>query len=330
MIAATRSSLASLPSGHEGQTIAKLRVDDEVDSVFACTAKERRVARTGAPYLSVQLRDRTGVIAARAFRDADVLAAGFERGDLVRVRGRVQRYREELQIELRAIGRAPDAEADPTRFLPTAYRDLDELEGFLEHLVREVYDPALKGLLDALLADECLRAQIRLAPCSLPPRAAGASPGSPTPASARSHASHHAYLGGLLEHTVAVATLALEACTLHPRLDRDLLLSAAIVHDLGKTREFSYGVEIERSREGRLLGHVELGLRVLAEHLPPGLDGERRLTLEHCAIMHHGPDAAAGQRFASPEALALHRLNALDAHVKGALEHGWSGSSARN
>ncbi len=135
-------------------------------------------------------------------------------------------------------------------------------------------------------------------------------------------AAHHAYLGGLLEHTVAVATMALELCPLHPRLDRDLLLTAAIVHDLGKTREFTYGAEIERSAEGRMLGHVELGLRVIAEHAPAALDPERRLALEHCVLLHHGPDGATGQRFASAEALALYRLNALDAQVKGMLEHG--------
>jgi 3'-5' exoribonuclease len=305
-----------------------MRLDEEVDGVFACAGKERRITRAGAPYLNVELRDRTGAIVARAFRDADVLAGRFERGELVRVRGRVQRYRDELQIELRTIARAPGEEADPTRFLPTAYRDLDELEGFLEHLAREVYDPGLKALLEALLADERLREQIRLAPCSLPASPSGGSPGARASAGAGAQSSHHAYLGGLLEHTVAVATLALELCTLHPRLDRDLLLSAAIVHDLGKTREFSYGAEIERSREGRLLGHVELGLRVIAEHVPAALHGERRLALEHCVILHHGPESGSGQRFASPEALALHRLNALDAHVKGALEHGWGGSSA--
>ncbi len=141
-------------------------------------------------------------------------------------------------------------------------------------------------------------------------------------ASVRSQSSHHAYLGGLLEHTVAVSTMALELCVLHPRLDRDLLVSAAIVHDLGKTREFTYGAEISRSPEGRLLGHIELGLRLIAEHAPPALDPERRLALEHCVILHHGADASSGQRFGSPEALALHRLNALDAQVKGAFEHG--------
>jgi 3'-5' exoribonuclease len=132
---------------------------------------------------------------------------------------------------------------------------------------------------------------------------------------------HHAYLGGLLEHTVAVATLAIELCAVHPRLDRDLLLCAAIVHDLGKTREFTYGARIERSREGAMLGHLELGLRVIAEHAPPAFEGERRLALEHCVMLHHGPDAASGRRFASAEALALYRLNALDAQLKAALEH---------
>jgi 3'-5' exoribonuclease len=316
------------------QSVATLRAEEEVDAVYACTRKERLISRTGTPYLNVELRDRTGTIRGRAFRDADLLAGRFERGELVRARGRVQRFRDELQIELRAIARvasSPEgegAQADPTRFLPTAYRDRDELEGFLEHLAREVYDPALQALLGALLGDRVLREQIRLAPCSLPaaelggPAAAGAAAAGGSTRPARVQAGHHAYLGGLLEHTVAVATMVLELCTLHPRLDRDLLLCAAIVHDLGKTREFTYGAEIARSREGKLLGHVQLGLRVIAEHAPAALDGERRLALEHCVMLHHGPDQSSGQRFASAEALALYRLNALDAQVKGALEHG--------
>ncbi|MGO8905270.1 MAG: HD domain-containing protein [Solirubrobacteraceae bacterium] len=307
----------------DAQTVATLRGEQEVDGVFACTRKERHISRSGTPYLTIGLRDATGSILARAFREADVLAGRFERGDLVRVHGRVERFRDELQIEVRTIARAEDVDADPTRFLPVAYRDLDELEGFLEHLAREVYDPRLKGLLALLLGDGELRAGIRRAPCSMP-RASGPSGAA---ASARSSSGHHAYLGGLLEHTVAVSTMALELCVLHPRLDRDLLLSAAIVHDLGKTREFTYGAEIRRSAEGRLLGHIELGLRVIADHLPPTLEGERRLELEHCVMLHHGADAAAGRRFASPEALALHRLNALDANLKGAFEHGsFSGS----
>ncbi len=280
-------------------TIASLRPGDVLDGVFACTRKDRLTARSGAPYLALELRDRTGAMPARAFRDADVLAGRFDRGDLVRVRGRVERFRDELQVDVRAVERARDAE--PARFLPVAYRDLDELDGFLEHLAREVHDPGYRGLLASLLADAELRAAWRRAPCT--------------------RAGHHAYLGGLLEHTVAVGTLALEAAQLHPRLNRDLLLCAALVHDLGKTREFTYGAEIGLSDEGRLLGHLVLGQRLLDDR-SGALEDSRRLALAHCVLTHHGPDAAPGRRFGSPEALALYRLNALDASIKGALEHG--------
>src|SRR5919198_1381529 len=280
-------------------SLTSLRAGDELVGVYACTRKDRLTARTGTPYLALELRDRTGALPARVFRDADLLAGRFERGDLVRVSGRVERFRDELQVELRAIERAEAA--DPAAFLPVAYRDLDELDGFLEHLAREVHDPEYAALLEVLLSDSGLRADWRRAPCT--------------------RAGHHAYLGGLLEHTVAVATLALEACQLHPRLNSDLLLCAALVHDLGKTREFAYGAAIELSDEGRLLGHLVLGQQLLEPRMAP-LGPERRLALLHCVLCHHGPDAAPNRRFGSPEALALYRLNALDASVKGALEHG--------
>jgi len=285
-------------------TIATLRAGQEVDGVFACTRKDRLMSRSGSPYLAVELRDRTGAMQGRAFRDADVLAGRFERGDLVRVAGRVERFRDELQVELRAIGRAPEGEADPAAFLPVAYRDLDELDGFLEHLAREVHDPGLRALLAALLGDDALRADWRRAPCT--------------------RNGHHAYLGGLLEHTVAVGTLVQEVCILHPRLDSDLLMTAALVHDLGRTREFTFGAEIGLTEAGRLLGHVELGLALLRERAAqiPALTDDRQLALAHCVLTHHGPDPAPSRRFGSPEALALFRLNALDAAVKGALEHG--------
>lgn len=261
------------------------------------------MSRAGTPYLALELRDRTGAVQARAFRDADVLAGRFERGDLVRVAGRVERFRDELQIDVRAIAKAEAGQVDPAAFLPSAYRDMEELDGFLEHLSREVYDPGLRALLADMLGDEELRAAWRRAPCT--------------------RGGHHAYLGGLLEHTVAVATLAQETCLLHVKLDSDLLIAAAIVHDIGKTREFTYGAEFGVSEEGRLLGHVQIGQRMLEERCARvGLADERRLALLHCVLCHHGPDAAPGRRFGSAEALALFRINALDAAVKGALEHG--------
>jgi 3'-5' exoribonuclease len=284
-----------------GITVSSLRPGADVAAVFACTRKDRLMTRTGSPYLALELRDRTGTIPARVFKDADALASGFERGDLVRVGGRVERFRDELVLEVSSIVRiAPDG-AQPEGFLPAAYRDLDELDGFFEHLAREVYDRPYSELLKSLLADPALRAAWRRAPCT--------------------RAGHHAYLGGLLEHTVAVAALAVEACQLHPRLNSDLLLTAALVHDIGLTETFTYGADFGLTEEGRLLGHVAIGQRMLAER-GSALDESRRVALLHCVLCHHGPSAAPGGRFGSPEALALYRLNALDASVKDALEHG--------
>lgn len=282
-------------------SVALLRPGQPVDAVFACTRKDRLITRTGSTYLSLELRDRTGSVTARAFANADALAGRFARGDVVRVAGQVERFREQLAIEVADIARVAAEEIDPGQFLPCAYRDLDELDGFLEHLAREVYDPGYRALLDALLADQPLRAAWRRAPCS--------------------RAGHHAYVGGLLEHTVAVATLVHELCTLHPRVNSDLLLTAAIVHDLGRTREFTYGAEFGVTEEGRLLGHLAIGHQMLVARAR-GVDEGRRLALLHCVLCHHGAASAPGGRFGSAEAVALYRVNALDAGVKGVLEHG--------
>ncbi len=296
-----------------------LRPGQDVIGVFACVRKDRLATRTGSAYLALELRDRTGTIPARAFQNADELAGRFERGDIVRVRAKVERFRDQLTLEVIDIARvAPEDGVDPGRFLPTAYRDLDELDGFLEHLAGEVYDRGYRILLETMLADDELRAAWRRAPCT--------------------RGGHHSYLGGLLEHTVAVATLAHETCQLHPKLNSDLLLTAALVHDLGRTREFTYGAEIGLTEEGRLLGHITLGEQLLSEQMSrlggggragrPGgpeagaISESGRLALLHCVLAHHGPSSAPGGRFASAEALALFRLNALDATVKGALEHG--------
>jgi 3'-5' exoribonuclease len=286
------------------QLVSTLRDGDEVAGVFACVRKDRLLTRGGAPYLALELRDRTGAIKARAFRDADLLAGRFDRGDVVRVTGRVQRFRDELVLEVQAIATAPPGSdgSEPSMFLPSAYRDIEELEGFLEHHAREVYDPPYRALLDAVLADDGLRAELRRAPAT--------------------RGGHHSYLGGLLEHTVAVCTLARELCELHPRLNSDLLLSAAILHDVGRTREFTYGADIGLSEEGRLLGHLAIGHQMLIERAAGLLEQDRLLALLHCVLCHHGAAAAPGGRFGSAEALALYRCNALDASVKGALEHG--------
>jgi 3'-5' exoribonuclease len=291
--------------------IADLRPGHRFEGRFGCLRKDRLTARNGGSYLSLELRDRTGTLPARVFREADRIGLRFESGDAVRVRGRVERFRGEMAAELDDVQRLEPGSFDPTEFLPAAYRSVEELEGFLEHLKREVHDPALRRVVERLLLGGSVAADFRRAPCT--------------------RAGHHAYLGGLLEHTVSVGTLVGELCQLHPRLDSDLLMAAALLHDVGKAREFTYGARFDLSDEGRMLGHLAIGAQLISG-ATDDVPAERRLPLLNCVLSHHGPDAGPGRAagagggpgrgFDSPEALALYRLNALDASVKGALEHG--------
>ncbi len=287
-----------------GTPIAELAPGRRFSGTYACVRKDRRSARNGSIYLSLELRDRTGSIPARAFRDVDRLAARVERGDAIRVAGKVERFRGELVAEVEDVQPVPEEELDPAAFLPAAYRDGDELEGFLEHLAREVHDPGLRAVVERVLFTEPVAAEFRRAPCT--------------------RASHHSYVGGLIEHTVAVGTLVGEVCQLHPRLDSDLLMAAALLHDVGKVREFTYGAEFGVTEEGRLLGHLALGAEIVGS-AARDLEPDRRAALLHCVLSHHGAEGGrpgGGRGFGTPEALALYRLNALDAGVKGALEHG--------
>lgn len=285
--------------------VAELRAGQRFRGVYACVRKDRLSARNGSIYLALELRDRSGTIPGRAFRDVDRLGARFERGDAVRVSGRIERFRGELVAEVEDISAVEEHELDPTEFLPAAYRDADELEGFLEHLTREVHDAPLRAVVERLLFHDPVATAFRRAPCT--------------------RGGHHAYVGGLLEHTVAVGTLVGEVCQLHPRLDSDLLMADTLLHDVGKTREFSYGAEFGLTDEGRLIGHLALGAEIVGS-AAGDLTAERRAALLHCVLSHHGADGgrggAGGRAFGTPEALALYRLNALDAGVKGALEQG--------
>jgi 3'-5' exoribonuclease len=298
------SATAKAPAAETGAPqIAELRPGQRFAGAFACVRKDRLTAKNGSTYLSLQLRDRTGTLPARAFREADRLGLRFDSGDAVEVKGRIERFRGELTAELDEIRRLEPGSFDPGAFLPAAYRSVDELEGFLEHLVSEVHHDGLRQVVTALVLEGPYAEEFRRAPCT--------------------QWGHHAYLGGLIEHTVAVGTLVLETCQLHPRLNSDLLMAAALAHDIGKVREFTYGAEFGLSEEGRMLGHLQIGASLVGQ-AASDLDPEFRLALVNCVLSHHGPpDGARGrERFATPEALALYRVNALDAGVKGALESG--------
>jgi 3'-5' exoribonuclease len=302
------AAVATTADGQRQTQVADLRPGRRFEGRFGCLRKDRLTSRNGGSYLSIELRDRTGTLPARVFREADRIGLRFESGDAVRVRGRIERFRGEIVAELDDVERLEPGSYDPAEFLPAAYRSVEELEGFLEHLVREVHDPGLRNTVERLLLSGPVAADFRRAPCT--------------------RAGHHAYLGGLLEHTVAVGTLVGDVCQLHPRLDSDLLMAAALLHDIGKAREFTYGARFDLSDEGRLLGHLAIGAQLIAGAAGE-LPADRRLPLLNCVLSHHGPDSGPGRAasgpgrgFDSPEALALYRLNALDASIKGALEHG--------
>jgi 3'-5' exoribonuclease len=266
-------------------TIAELAEDRIVEAVYAVARKERLRTRSGSPYLALELVDASGRIDARVWNDVELLDGRFAEGDAVRVLGRVERFRDRLQLEVRSLEPAPDA--DPGELAPTIRRDRDELEGFLDFLAGELSHPGLRETVGRLLADVTFRGRLR----SLP-----AAPGE-----------HHDYAGGLLEHTVGVATLCREAAQLHARLRADLLLASAILHDAGRTLELGPAPSFRQTDEGRLLGHVHLGLRVIELRATP-LAADVRAELLHAVAAHHDVRAAR-----TAEAAVLYHANRLDA-----------------
>lgn len=264
--------------------IAELTEDRVVEGIFAVARKQRLKTRGGSPYLALELVDPSGRIEARVWNDVELLDRRFGEGDAVRVLGRVERFRDRLQLDVRSVEPTED---DPASLAPASRRDLDELDGFFEFLVGEISHPGLAALVGRFTGDSELRKRLR----SLPATPEG----------------HHSYAGGLLEHTVAVATLCRDAAELHRRLRRDLLLSAALLHDIGRTRELDRGPLFQPTAEGRLLGHVHLGLRMIEERAG-GLDPAVLAELLHAVAGHHDVRSAR-----TAEAAVLVHANQLDA-----------------
>jgi 3'-5' exoribonuclease len=266
-------------------SIAELAEDRVVEGVYAVARKRRLRTKNGSAYLALELVDPSGRIEGRVWNDVDLLDARFGEGDAVRVLARVERYRDRLQLDVRSI--EPEPDADPAGFAPAMRRDPDELDGFLEFLAGEISHPGLKATVARFTGDAEIRRRLRALP---------AAPDG-----------HHDYAGGLLEHTVGVATICRELCQLHPRLRSDLLLTAALLHDLGRTVELEPGPGFRQTAEGRLLGHVHLGARLIEERAE-ALDADARAELLHAITCHH--DARAAK---TAEAAVLYHANQLDA-----------------
>jgi 3'-5' exoribonuclease len=268
-------------------TIAELVEDRTVDAVFAVARKRRLTTRGGKAYLALELVDPSGRIEGRVWDDVELLDRRFSEGDAVRVLGRVERFDGRLQVQVRSV---ETADVDPSALAPALRRDADELEGFLEFLAAEIAHPGLAAVVQDILGDSDIREGMGLLP------AAGAD-------------GHHGYAGGLLEHTVGVATLCREAAQLHPRLRADLLLGAALLHDVGRVSELGRGPAFRPTPEGALLGHVHLGVRLVDERAV-SLDRPLRAELVHVIAAHHDRNAAR-----TAEAAVLYHANQLDAQA---------------
>jgi 3'-5' exoribonuclease len=261
--------------------IAELTADRTVEGIYAVARKQRFRTRGGSAYLALELVDPSGRIDARVWQDVDLLDARFGEGDAVRVLGRVERFRDSLQLSVHSL--EPVTEVDPATMAPALRRDPEELQGFLEFLTAEITHPGLHGTVERVLGG----VELGMFPATVD--------------------AHHSYAGGLLEHTVGVATLCRETAQLHPRLRADLLLAAAILHDVGRTRELGRGPVFKPTDEGRLLGHILLGLRVIEDHAD-GLAADLQAELLHAVASHH--DARAAR---TAEAAVLYHANQLDA-----------------
>jgi len=280
--------------------LAQLTPGQPFEGIYAVRQVERRLSRAGKPFLSVVLADATGSARGVIFDQPDWFAERLSPGAPVRVAGRAEQRGGRLELVISHV-RSAEEETSDAQLVPRSHRDPDELFGFVLHLADEVAEPGLRRTLEVLTSDDALAAAWRQVPCT--------------------RSGHHAYVGGLIEHTVGVAALCQTLCTWHPRIDVDMLVTAALVHDLGYTRAWRVAATFEATEEGRLLGHVALGLDIVADAARRAeLEETRRLALLHCVAWHHGPPPPAGPQQASAEALALMRLNAAEVQVKTRLE----------
>jgi len=273
-----------------------------VEQVFQLADKDLRTTRKGAFYIMARLRDRTGEIPAVMWDATEALFAAVPQDGYVLVKGRVGEYNGAPQVLIEAMRPARDNEVDLKDFLPVGPGDPQEHLARLREVLAEVRRPALRALVDAVWADERLLADLLRAPAA--------------------EKLHHAYLGGLLEHTLSVAETALLLCRRYDRLDRDLLLLGVLWHDLGKTRELAYQDSFGYTDAGRLVGHLIQGVLMLEEKVrdvrAAGVDFPEDLAnvLRHLVLAHHGEYAFGSPKLPmTAEAFALHHLDNLDAKL---------------
>jgi 3'-5' exoribonuclease len=282
------------------QFVRDVKEGDKVLSFFLVKHKQLEYFRdrTKGQFLTLTLSDKTGEVLARVWEGAPELAETFEEGDVVKVLGEVEEYLGRLQVIVDKLRSAKEDEYELEDFLPHTERDIEEMLAMVHATVASVENPHLRALLDRFFADEEFVAAFSRAPAA--------------------RRIHHAYLGGLLEHTVEVITLCQTVLTLYPQISCDLLMTGALLHDVGKIKEFTYQRDMDYSDEGRLLGHVVLSDQMIAERLAgvPDFPPELALRLRHLVVSHLGRyEWGSPRRPKTLEACALHYVENLDAQV---------------
>jgi 3'-5' exoribonuclease len=283
--------------------IGDIRAGDGVEDVFVLAQKSMAQKRDGGNFLQIELSDKSGSLKGVLWDQVETTAAQVSAGDLVRVAGTVSEYRGALQIVVRTMVPVEAETVDPSDFLPTTGRDIDKMFLRLVQLGATIESKPLRKLLDRFWEDEAFVRGFKNAPAA--------------------KKMHHAYIGGLLEHTLSMALLADRVAGHYSGVDRDLLLAGAILHDIGKVREFDFKYRIDYSDEGRLLSHIVIGVRHLEEKIQTVRDfpAEMGLLLKHLIVSHHG-----AREFGSPEppktieAVLLNYIDEIDAKVNGIRE----------
>lgn len=280
--------------------VNELSSNTSIEETFVLSGKEMRTSRVGKTYLVLRFSDKTGSITGYHFAPS-AYEAEIPVGAAVTVRGVVGEYKEMKKITVEAMAPAPSAR--PAEFLAYSKRPRSEMLNELRALVASVTTPSLARLLRAAFGNS----DFLEAFCDSP----------------ASSADHHAYLGGLLEHTVSVATLCEHAARHYPHIQKDVLVSAAILHDIGQVDSLEYDTTIRQTAKGRLLGHAMLSLRRVREaaHTAGVDEGDQALIdLEHAIVTHHGEDDGGGHKPATLEAVMLYDINATDIHTAGFIE----------
>ncbi len=270
------------------------------DGFFLVLAKQQRTTKSNKAYLSLVLGDKTGQLEGRVWEPSDPrIAKDFERGDIVKARGSASRFDDRLQMKIDQLRVALPSEVDKTDLLPATTYDIAELWRQLLSFVDSFTNPDLKLLLTTMLADPELAQAYREAPAA--------------------KQLHHAWLGGLLEHVISLLTLADRVAPHYPLLDRDLLLTGVILHDIGKVRELSWDIGFEYTVEGSLLGHIQIGTALAERTMDslPNFPPRLKTLVLHMILSHHGKLEFGSPKLPMiPEALALSFLDDLDAKMQ--------------